>query len=564
MRLSRLIGALLLLLLLALFIVLFLIPALRPAPAQGIYSEEYQSTVTQNVSETTFAAVRGQVKNAQGRGIPALVRIYNARRSRYQIDIAAQQYTDLHGNFTLQLTPGEYELLVNKGPEYEYLFVPFSVSDKQTVSFDIGLERIVNMAELGWFAGDPHQHSGFKDGKDPLPQLLLANVALGLHFSAQTDHNVVGQNPLAKAWATDVALDSDSGFPFHVIGGDEISTSIGHMIVWEPKDDTGSYIHVDHDAPQPEASLDSKIEALTRINKDARRYGQFVNINHPAGGNVAYENFGEKRGDSFMDVDFDWVANREHVLAFDATETWNGGSGFMESMYYFGSGIVHPFEGMERVFHEWFRLLNTGAKFPSLGSSDTHDASVQGAIDDFHKLVNGVKDIFFGQLPYIPPKIAFPLFGDNVEAALMYQELDAIEYALEEVALLPGTARTYVYTGGELSTKALIDNIGHSFITSGPLLLADIDGAMPGQTARISGRNTLNLAIKSHKPLRKLLVIADGELLLQRQYDDVMQIQEQIALDLDGKRWAMVYVEGHKNYAYAFTNPIYLDASPTD
>lgn len=230
----------------------------------------------------------------------------------------------------------------------------------------------------------------------------------------------------------------------------------------------------------------------------------------------------------------------------------------MESMYYFGSDVVHPFEGMDRVFHEWFRLLNTGVKFPSLGSSDTHDASVQGAIDDFGELISGVKDIFFGQLPYIPPKIAYQLFDKNIEAALMYQELDSIEYALEEIALMPGTARTYIYTGGELSTKALIDNVAHSFITSGPLLRADIDGAMPGQTAVINDDNTLNVDIVSHKPLRKLLVIGDGELLLEKQYDDVMSIKEGIALDLKDRQWVIVYVQGHKNYAYAFTNPIYL------
>lgn len=558
MRPARLFSVFVLLLILLIAVLVFLIPALRSAPVNGVYHKEYQSDVRQNVRETTFSAVEGQVTNRAGEGIPALIRVYNAQRSRYKIDIVAQQFSTIDGGFSLRLPPGHYELLVNKGPEYEYLFLPFTVAAEETVQFDVALQRISNMAQRGWFAGDPHQHSGFKDGKDPVPQLLLANAAVGLHFSAQTDHNVIGQNPLAKAWVAESGLNSDSGYPFHVIGGDEISTSIGHMIVWEPKDQQGDYIHLDHSAPAPEAALADKKQALTRMNKDMRRYGQFANINHPAGGNVAYATAGVKRGDSFMDVDFDWVENSDAILAFDATETWNGGSGFMDSMYYFGSGIVHPFEGMDRVFHEWFRLLNTGAKFPSLGSSDTHDASVQGAIDDFHTLVNGVQDMFLGQLPYIPPRIAYTLFGENIEAALMYQQLDAIEYALEEVALMPGTARTYVYTGGELSTQALSDNIAHSFITSGPLLLADINGAMPGQTALISGRNTLNLDIVSHKPLRKLLVIADGELLLQRRFDDVMAIKEQIALNLEGRQWVIVYVEGHKNYAYAFTNPIYL------
>ena len=54
------------------------------------------------------------------------------------------------------------------------------------------------------------------------------------------------------------------------------------------------------------------------------RYALFSTINHPFAGNVINRLFGDKRSDSFMDVDYDWLENRERILAFDATETWNG------------------------------------------------------------------------------------------------------------------------------------------------------------------------------------------------------------------------------------------------
>lgn len=524
-----------------------------------VYSDTFDSTVviTQKSNHRASPSLTGLVSNQEGEGIPALLRLYRLPREKRKIDIAAQQYTDIYGDFSLEVAPGTYELLVYKGPEYEYLRYSLTLAEGESANAEIHLARIINMANLGWFSGDPHQHSAFYDGKDPLDKLLVANAAVGLHFSVQTDHNEVGQNPIAKAFADESGLNSDSGYPYHVIGGDEVTTSIGHMIAWEPKDSSGEYVHIDHSAPKSDAPLDEKIVALQRIQSDLQRYAKLKVINHPAGGNVAYRTFGEKRGDSFMDVDFDWIEHRGLVLGFDATESWNGGSGFMDGMYYFGAEVMHPFEAMEQVFHQWFRLLNSGAKFPSIGSSDTHDAYVSGYLQGYDTLVQGVKTLFLGKMPMLPPRLAHAIL-DDLEGALLYQHLDEVEYQLEEIALLPGTARTYIYTGGELTTERLIANVGRSFITNGPLLFAEVDGAMPGEVASIVDLNTLKLEVVSHKPLAKLLVIADGELIHQRPLKNVLHFEEMIELELSNKKWLLVYVEGQDNYAHAFTNPIYL------
>ena len=58
-----------------------------------------------------------------------------------------------------------------------------------------------------------------------------------------------------------------------------------------------------------------------------------------------------------------------------------------------------------------------------------------------------------------------------------------------------------------------------------------------------SASSTLRLDVISHTPLHKLMVIVDGE----------------PVLNLARRKWAIVYVERNFNYAYALTNPIYLE-----
>jgi len=545
----------------ALAIALFYLfwPELPQRTYNPVYSGDFNSTLTldSTTGNSMNASLGGRVSNSEGRGIPALLRLYRLPRQPRSIDIVAQQYAAIDGLFSLEAPAGDYELLVYKGPEYEFFRHTIKLEQGSKNRAAIKLARITNMAQRGWFGGDPHQHSAYFDGADPLDKLLQANAGVGLHFSVQTDHNKVGQNPIAKAYVAQSGLDSDSGHPYLAIGGDEISTSIGHMNVWEPMQSDGQYIHIDDSAPPPEAALEEKTSALQRMQSDMEKYARFKVINHPAGGNVAYANFGEKRGDSFMDVDFDWIEHRDLILGFDATESWNGGSGFMDGMYYFGAQVIHPFESMERVFHEWFRLLNSGARLPSLGSSDTHDAYVSKYLEGYDQLVEGARTLFLAKLPRLTPQWAQRIFGD-LEAALLYQHLDSVEYQLEEIGLLPGSARTYIYTGGELDTDALIANAGRSFVTNGPLILATLDGAMPGETAALMDENTLRVELVSNKPLSRLLVISDGELVHERSLGNIMRGEELIALGLSGRKWLLVYVEGPDNYAHAFTNPIYL------
>ncbi|GAB3286672.1 hypothetical protein [Parahaliea aestuarii] len=552
------ISAVALMLVVAFIALVFLvIPAFRHQDLTPVYATEFASKVTTASAPSINEGIGGVVTVA-GKGTTAMLRVYNRPRKERFVDVVTTEFTELDGRFELALSPGDYQLLVSKGPEFEFVFHDFSVNAGESINMDIDLVQLVDMTQRGWFAGDPHQHSAFADGKDAIDDLLRANAAVGLHWSVQTDHNVVGQNPVARQAAIDMGLEHAGHAPYHTVGGDEVTTRIGHMIVWEPLNPLGEYEHIDHETPGHDDPLEERLDAIHRIAHEMREMGQFQNINHPHGGSRAYEAFGDNASSTWGDMNLDWVRHKETVLQFDATEGWNGGSGFMQGgIYYFGSRAEHPFEAMERVFHQWYRLLNTGAKFPSLGSSDTHDTKVAEQIAGYNRLSEGVKEVFFGLHPYLPQGLAYAL-TDDVPGALMYQHLDFVENQLEDIALMGGSPRTYVYTGGELTTEKLAQNMAHSFVTSGPLLLAQINGAMPGETALPQAQNTLELDIVSHKPLSRLMVVVDGELAVDKRYDHVMHIKDSLALDIRGKKWAIVYVEGENNYAYAYTNPIYF------
>lgn len=247
-----------------------------------------------------------------------------------------------------------------------------------------------------------------------------------------------------------------------------------------------------------------------------------MHINHPCADTVA-KRLSAKLGNAFIDDDLDRMRDRDVIPRFDAAEMWNGGSGFLDTMYYYGSRAFRPFEGMDKAFRKWFDLLDTGAHFPSIGK--------------YNYMIAEVRRRFLGLLPPIPIKIACRLMG-SFEAGLIYKYRRTARYGLENTALLPGTPRTYVYTGGELSAEALAEGVraGRSFVTSAPLIFMTLEGRMPGETAAAGKTALLRLDIRCHKPLANVILIADGRKLRTIPLKGSLSWQADLALPLARKK----------------------------
>ncbi|XOV93202.1 MAG: CehA/McbA family metallohydrolase [Bacteroidota bacterium] len=60
----------------------------------------------------------------------------------------------------LYLPPGNYNVVVGRGPEYFPKLIPLQVPEgEETIELSVELERWIHMKELGWYSGDHHIHA---------------------------------------------------------------------------------------------------------------------------------------------------------------------------------------------------------------------------------------------------------------------------------------------------------------------------------------------------------------------------------------------------------------------
>lgn len=105
--------------------------------------------------------LRGQVFDAAtGEPLPSRVVVHDEAG-----DVVASRYehlpgvfTEEDGTFSLDLAAGEYELEVHHGIDYVSQRHGFEVTDGTTVRARVHLERWVPLRELGWANGDGHAH----------------------------------------------------------------------------------------------------------------------------------------------------------------------------------------------------------------------------------------------------------------------------------------------------------------------------------------------------------------------------------------------------------------------
>ncbi|MGC9063194.1 MAG: CehA/McbA family metallohydrolase, partial [bacterium] len=202
---------------------------------------------------------------------------------------------------------------------------------------------------------------------------------------------------------------------------------------------------------------------IMRIYKDIHREGGIVSLNHPFFPNRSYK-FWDTKG-------------------YDVIEIWNG-------------GLPPNLEGAGNYEAKikWFDLLNRGEKIPAVAGSDCHDiTSVISALDY---------------------SISSRLISSRLGLEIPDAKRDLFKRWLS-LGLYVGNPRTYVHIR-KFSQEEIIKALknGNSFITNGPIILADIDGKYPGE--RLESLKTsyiLNIKVLSNSPIDKIIIIGDGKIL---------------------------------------------------
>ena len=76
------------------------------------------------------------------------------------------------GGFEIDLPPGVYRLVVERGPEYAPVSANFAVRSGETLGHTTRLKRWIDMNRRGWYSGDLHNHRNVEE----MPVLLRAEA----------------------------------------------------------------------------------------------------------------------------------------------------------------------------------------------------------------------------------------------------------------------------------------------------------------------------------------------------------------------------------------------------
>lgn len=192
---------------------------------------------------------------------------------------------------------------------------------------------------------------------------------------------------------------------------------------------------------------------------------------------------------------------------FDTLEIWNG-------------TYAPPMLGgvNQKGYDKWIELMNKGIRLPVVGGTDCHN--------------------IYGT-PYAP---------------------DGPEMDFVKRNTYSGVPRVYLHTE-DYSAAGVLEAVkkGHSFITNGPLVFADINGVGYGDTVEPRDTLALNYDLKSCEYLVSLKIVLNGQIVKTIKIDPKTMTYAG-TYELTGLKagdWVQLQVAGDFG-GYAITNPIMI------
>lgn len=480
-----------------------------------------EATPEPAAEETKIMAglVRGKVTDSNSQMLVTGILVEDEAGNTYRAT------TNAYGGYSLALMPGTYTLTFCKGMEYDTVERTVSVESLKTYyQQDVRLTKLFDSYAKGWVAGDAHQHSYYSDGVDSVPSIVISNASAGLYWGFLTDHNTSrGVPEWTSATQVSVCI-SDDGTAryFHGFDGVEVTAEFGHF------NSLGSGLLLEtYDLILTEAQRGSK-DKLSYIHSNIeyiadciRRVGGIAQINHP----YSTTTMGAAN----------WVERDDYALfdLFDTIEIWNG---------YFVpcDGIFTTENSMNQNYSSkllWYDLLNQmreGHAFhAATGGTDNHDTQSAEAGDKRKILQEEVKTL--------EDYYDYWVYGGQYS----------------------GEPTTYVHLDGEVTMEAVMAALkaGNSFISSGPVVLCGIDGAIYGETVTPAGKTlTIDTDIYNRDGISEIRVVVNGETVTTIRPDaGTTRFTDPIEISADWKSfdWILIEVLGPISQ-YAITNPIII------
>lgn len=263
------------------------------------------------------------------------------------------QWHSATGTFDVPLPPGEYRIVVTRGPEFDSITRDVILEPGQKLDFAGELVRSVDTK--GWVSCDFHNHSTPSgDNTCGTDDRLINLAAEHIEFAPTTEHNRlydwsphINQLGLSKFLAT--------------VPGMELTGRGAHFNAFPFEPDPKL-----QDGGAPVWQKDPRLNAIVLRDYQGGDRDRWVHVNHPD----MSENFVDRDGDGRADGGYAYFGGM-----IDGLETQNyRGSQILAGAPY-SIGAARTGLGKQVNYHRefiWLQLLNQGLRVWGIGVADAH------------------------------------------------------------------------------------------------------------------------------------------------------------------------------------------------
>lgn len=323
--------------------------------------------LTPKVILTDAARIRFAISDESGKPIPCKAHFAPLDQDAPKLDFGPKwrahgcvdQYMSEDGQFTQQLPPGKYRVVVVRGPEYSHLEKEVTVEAGKESVFKGTLKRVVDTK--GWISADFHNHSTPSGDNVCDTDGRIINIAAeNLEFTPTTEHNrFYDWEPTIKALGLEAHIKT--------VKGVELTGSRQHLNAFPFEPDP-----LKQNGGAPDWNDDPRITVLTLRRWQTERADRWIQFNHPDLSNM------------FVDRDSDGIADGGFVgvgSMIDGTESQNGaGTDILADAPFRLSRPAGSLAMKVSAVREfvWRQLLNQGLRVTAVGVADAHSVYGNG------------------------------------------------------------------------------------------------------------------------------------------------------------------------------------------
>lgn len=301
----------------------------------------------------TPSAIRARVQDGDGDASPFKMTIYGREGTPdpdFGPDSAAGSIVNcvycVSGSTTRTLPPGQYEVILSRGPEFDAVFRQIEVKPGEIVELDEQLIRSVDTE--GWVSAELHSHSSPSGDNTSSQRGRVQNLLCEhLEFAPCTEHNRVDSyQPHLEALGAEALLSSCTGI--EVTGSPlPVNHQNAFPLHHHPHTQDGGGPHTD-------TNPIAQIERLAMWDDGSEKV---VQGNHP---NIR-QIYGDRDTDGQPDDGFRAMLGFMDVIEVHPPQ----------AIFNVPDKAAPPREAGNRMFR-WMQLLNAGYRIPGVVNTDAH------------------------------------------------------------------------------------------------------------------------------------------------------------------------------------------------